>query len=558
MKINIGIPVDLRELLETRALILSDSGHGKSWLIRKMAEECSGKVQQIIFDPEGDFITLREKYPFALISKAGGDLPLNIRHAETLAHKILETGLSVIIDLYELKKPDRIEFVRVFTDALIEAPKKIRRSCIVYYDEAQMFCPQDKSAASTWSIIDICTRGRKRGLCAVLATHRASIMNNDAMAQCKNKFMGSTSLPDDQKKVAHELGLYDKEEIRNLRNLGKGEFWTFGAAISKEIKLFKVGQVKTTHLKSGGKLKSPPPTPSAIKKIVSKLESIPEEAEVELKSKADMMLQIKLLRQQLKQIPKIQPAPDNKHEAKLLQQLDSLRNQAKAISDESNQWQRLAKEYHSTLYSVSCYFGKKIPECKIQFNKKLHSPTTSKIPVHQKDSPVSKQLRDSGYKPINDNVGDVSLPEGEKKILTWLCQKGCEVDRSQLTIMTGYKRSSRDAYIARLKNKGYVASSGSGIEATQAGVNALGGNYTPLPTGDALQEYWLKELPEGERKILEVLIAAYPYAVSRDAITDKTNYMRSSRDAYIARAKTKELIVDAGSGMIKAADTLFD
>lgn len=566
-KINIGIPIDLSELLESRALILADSGAGKSWLIRKMAEECSGKVQQIIIDPEGDFITLREKYPFALVSKHGGDLPLNIRYAETLAHKILETGLSVIVDLYELKKPERIAFVKIFTDALVEAPKKIRRSCIVYYDEAQMFCPQDKSADSYSSIIDICARGRKRGLCAVLATHRASIMNNDAMAQCKNKFMGSTSLPDDQRKVAHELGLYDKEEIRNLRNLGKGEFYAFGNAISKEILKFKVTQVKTTHLKSGGKLKSPPPTPAAIRKIVSKLESIPEEAEGDLKSKQEMLAKIKLLQQQLKIAQKAQPVVvEHKEDKKLLHKLGELQSQLLTANEESAEWKKLATELHSTLVAVQKYIDTTTPELKI--NVKRPKTKAKLIPVKfdngkltVKSPGLAKALRNHPMnkdRPVPSGESDNNIPEGEKAVLTWLCQVGHPVERRQLTVVTGYKRSSRDAYIARLKKKGYVASSGSGVEATQTGINALGNNYTPLPTGDELQQYWLKELPEGERKVLEILIGAYPNAVSRDAITEKTNYLRSSRDAYIARMKAKELVVDAGSGMLKASDNLFD
>src|SRR5688572_25079010 len=213
-KIDIGIKIDLETLLETKLLIEADSGSGKSWAIRKMSEECSGKVQQILIDPEGDFITLREKYPFALVSKSGGDIPLNLRYAEALAHKILETGISVIIDLYEFKQHEREQFVKVFCEALMNAPKSLRHSCLIYLDEGQLFCPEDKRAISTAAVIDLCTRGRKRGLCAILATLRISILNKSAAAQCKNKMMGSTSLPLDQKRVGDELGLRTKEEIR--------------------------------------------------------------------------------------------------------------------------------------------------------------------------------------------------------------------------------------------------------------------------------------------------------------------------------------------------------
>jgi hypothetical protein len=63
-------------------------------------------------------------------------------------------------------------------------------------------------------------------------------------------------------------------------------------------------------------------------------------------------------------------------------------------------------------------------------------------------------------------------------------------------------------------------------------------------------------LPTGELAILEPLIAAHPAAVDRDALTEATGYKRSSRDAYIARLKSKELVKTTSDG-VKASDTLF-
>ncbi len=54
--------LDLDALLRGRLLIQANSGKGKSWLLRRIAEELFGKVQVIIIDPEGEFATLREKF----------------------------------------------------------------------------------------------------------------------------------------------------------------------------------------------------------------------------------------------------------------------------------------------------------------------------------------------------------------------------------------------------------------------------------------------------------------------------------------------------------------
>lgn len=61
------VEIDLKTLLRTRLLIQANSGGGKSWLLRLIAERAFGKVQTIIIDPEGEFATLREKYDYVLV-----------------------------------------------------------------------------------------------------------------------------------------------------------------------------------------------------------------------------------------------------------------------------------------------------------------------------------------------------------------------------------------------------------------------------------------------------------------------------------------------------------
>jgi chromosome segregation and condensation protein ScpB len=98
---------------------------------------------------------------------------------------------------------------------------------------------------------------------------------------------------------------------------------------------------------------------------------------------------------------------------------------------------------------------------------------------------------------------------------------------------------------------------GGNIVATQAGVDALGSDYEPLPTGEALQAYWLQRLPPGEQAVLEAAIAAYPNGVDREAIDEATGYKRSSRDAYIQRLQARQLL-EKGGGAVVATAVLFE
>src|SRR5271165_7556867 len=59
--------IDLEELLATRLLVQGNSGSGKSYLLRRLLEQSSPWVQQAIIDPEGDFVTLAERFGHLVI-----------------------------------------------------------------------------------------------------------------------------------------------------------------------------------------------------------------------------------------------------------------------------------------------------------------------------------------------------------------------------------------------------------------------------------------------------------------------------------------------------------
>lgn len=146
---------------------------------------------------------------------------------------------------------------------------------------------------------------------------------------------------------------------------------------------------------------------------------------------------------------------------------------------------------------------------------------------------------------------------GERKILVAVAQYGT-LNRQQLTVLTGYKRSSRDTYLQRLQAKTFLDVAGSEVRITPAGLAVLGGDYEPLPIGQELQRYWLARLPEGERKILEVLLRAYPRGMERERMSEQTEYRRSSRDTYLQRLRARGLVEFIGRGEVRAHEALFE
>lgn len=178
------------------------------------------------------------------------------------------------------------------------------------------------------------------------------------------------------------------------------------------------------------------------------------------------------------------------------------------------------------------------------------------------DREIEVQPIDARGRPDGPRVtlppGNGKLPDGEAKILTAAAQHAPQggVTREQLSVLTGYKRSSRDTYVQRLRARGYVTTDGGGVVATPAGVAALGDSFEPLPTGAALRDHWFERLPEGESRILAVVVALYPDAVPRDTLSEQTGYKRSSRDTYVQRLRARQLVTTDTDG-VRAADVLF-
>jgi hypothetical protein len=169
----------------------------------------------------------------------------------------------------------------------------------VVVDEAHIFCPEKGQAESAGAIIDLCTRGRKRGFCGVLATQRLSKLHKDAAAECNNKLIGRTGLDIDIKRALDELGL-PASGGKDLRNLEPGEFFAYGPAISRGVIKGRIGKVETTHPKAGHRKISHRPAPTdAVRKVLDQLKDLPKVAEEEAKTKEDFQRQIKELKKQL-------------------------------------------------------------------------------------------------------------------------------------------------------------------------------------------------------------------------------------------------------------------
>ncbi len=432
--------IDLQKLVSTRLLIQANSGGGKSWLIRRLLEQTHGKIQQIVIDLEGEFSTLREKYDYLLVGR-DGEIPANIQTAELLAIKLLKLNVSTIIDLSELKHQERITFVKRFLDSLIGAPRELWHTCLIIVDEAHQFCPEKSKSESGTSVIDLQTRGRKRGFCGVLATQRISKLHKDAAAECNNVLVGRTVLDIDRKRASDDLQFTTKEQSNNLKKLDDGEFFAYGPAISKdEVLKLKVGGVSTTHPEPGKNIIKASKTPDNIKKLLKDVTDLPKEAEEELKTTKDFKTKIFELKKELRYLKISKPLL--KVDEKGLERAEQKGyNEAKRISMDilkktNLAYNRLKKGMELIVTNCSKLLQVEV----LTFTHKSNLPLREKvIPKIQKI--VTTQPRKVGTTNVIDN--DIELGICAKKIYSFLYNNPeREFSKQQLGAVTGYSNKS--------------------------------------------------------------------------------------------------------------------
>jgi hypothetical protein len=155
-------------------------------------------------------------------------------------------------------------------------------------------------------------------------------------------------------------------------------------------------------------------------------------------------------------------------------------------------------------------------------------------------------------------AGETKSPmsKGERIILATIVQLGC-ISSAHLTIVTGYKRSTRNAYLARLVAAGFIEEREAGWFPTHLGRSALP-DVPKLPTGADLAQHYLDTLPEGESTLLAVLLAENGRPIERDVLGEVSGYKRSTRNAYLQRLAARQLVVDVDRETVRASEMLFD
>ena len=542
-------------ILAQHVAILGKTRSGKSSVLRLLVETLLERKERVcIIDPKGDWWGIKSSadgkragYEVVIFGGPKGDLPLNEHAGSNVAELVTGGNRPCVIDLGGWMVGERTRF---FVDFAATLFRTLDAPLFLVVDEVHNFAPQSKlfkdphaNKMLHWAN-RLGSEGAGKGLVILSASQRPQKVHKDFLT-CAETLVAMRVIHQLDRNAVKEWidGAGDpargKDVLNTLASMARGEGWVWSPEAG-----FGPERVKFPLFKTYDSFAAP---------VGGQAKRLTGWAEVNIDAEKKKLLAI------------VEAAKANDPK-ELKKQIAELKRQLSAKSTAGPEalaaaeargvalgWADAKRELEQLHKTIGEREGRL---AKIESLAHLNGDAT-KVVQHAAPAPKKPDPKPRASFTEHRLVtpsGD--LGKGERKILTAIAQHGAGVSREQLTVLTGYKRSSRDTYLQRLRQSGLIED-GDAITATDEGVTALGANFEVLPTGDALLIWWLDRLPAGEAKLLGELVKVYPDSISRDELTELTGYKRSSRDTYLQRLNSRKLIDVRGSN-IGAAEILFD
>lgn len=599
---TLSLPIELAA--RTQA-ILAMKGSGKTYLAMKEAEEMLRVGQQVVcLDPTGVFWGLRSSADgksegFSIIVMGGdkADVPLEPTAGAVIADFVIDSGQSAILDMSHfesLAAQDR--FVTDFAIRLYRRKGQPgeRNTIHLMLDEADSFAPQNPGKdqhkmLGAWEAI--VRRGRSRGIGLTMVTQRPAVINKNVLSQVDLLVCLRIVGLHDFKAVSEWTNLYATKKqseafMQSLPTLKMGDAWFWSPGW---LQIFERAQIAKKITFDSSRTPSPGEKAITPKKVAAvDLDHLSDQikATVEKAEKSDprkLQSRVRELEQLLAKKPAAAPTFEQTNKQARLSTINKLQKQLETAMQflvnitAKDFGENVPTEELQTAVKAGVDLAmkrlegiwqlrvKEIDKLKREANSALNRlkglvDTDVKVDVQvQRQAPfqVNSTSRTNKTIPVSISSNGANLGAGEAKVLIAVAQYG-SIERDTISVLTAYKRATRDAYIQRLRVAGLVeATQGGPVVLTESGRAALPADFEPLPIGYELQQYWVARLPQGERRIFEVMLEHGQSEVSREEIGDKTEFKRATRDAYLQRMRSKKIIEDCGPGMVRLSSNLF-
>ena len=560
-------------------------------------------------------------YPVVILGGNHGDVPLEVGGGELVARLVVEQQVNVLLDVSLLRKAEVATFMTAFLETLylLKSKEKYRTPMMLIVDEADAIAPQkpfENERRMLGAMEDIVRRGGQRGLGIMLITQRTAVLNKNVLTQCGIliflRMMGAQDIDAiDDWVNKHGQPEQRAQLLSVIAKLPRGRIWFWAPAWPDDAGIFKSVDVEPIETFDSGATPKPGERRTMPKmladvdlatfrtEMAQTIERAKAEDPRELRKRIGELERELGILQRLKEVEvkasKQQAGADDRatirDQGRVIRALKLALERAMkfiiTVSAKNFDVPGVDKDELEKAVTAAVEKATQMVETRLKarehnlrelradamrlvevLKKVIATPDVELTVEVTKNEPFTVGAKTAGIPPRPKAPRTAGEPAGElgkceRTLLAVLLQRPNGCGLRQLLLLAVYRNSggTRNA-LATLRSQGLIVGQNSGVmKATDLAQERYGQDVEELPKGDALRAYWLQHPSFGlcERKILGVLIDAYPKDLTRDEILQKTNYEWSggTRNA-LACLRTSGVIVGMNSGVMRAADHLFE
>lgn len=572
-------------VLKNHTAVLGKTGSGKTSTAKLIVEQAVASGARVcVLDPvKSDWWGLTSSadgrkpgMPFQILGGPHGHVPLHDAAGSSIGELVATGALALsIIDMADFKAGGPNRFFNAFADTLM---RKMKGVLYLVIEEAHEFAPKERSGVGDENMAiyyakKLATAGRSKGIRLVVCSQAVQQLHNRVLGSCETLIVHRFTAPADQAPVLGWLksnveSKVEQQEIgRSLRGLKTGEAWI--CASDAPLQRVQFPRIHTFDNSAAPEDDRDLARVVTARVDVDQLRSLIGTAvdQAAANDPDTLKKQIADLQRLLATKPAAVVTPEQLAGAEdrgfVRGSIEAGQKAAKAFEllrhwiDQAENGSLPPVPGNGAGNRSEFLLGRTTADGRVE-----HIIRVPATPI--KVTPATRELLSGGATPArppahagrNPDISRGSdLPKGEAAILSCLIQFPGGRTRQQLTVITGYARRSLETYLPRLTKAGLVTVQGGVIGATDSGRAALP-NAAPLPSGPELQRHWFDRLPEGEGKILRVLVDAGGADVTRDDLQVATKYAPRSLETYLPRLVAKNLIVSS-RGSVRASEDLF-
>jgi hypothetical protein len=528
-----------------------------------------------------------------LVGGEHGDVALDPNGGKELAQLVMETKISCVIDLKQVRLRDRRTFICAFAEELYARNKTPLH---LFLEEADELIPQqidDKDEMPIRRILrSIIKGGRSSGLGATIITQRPEMVDKTSLYQIDNLIAMSVWGKKPIKAIMDWFDSNDDADVQlkeikaSLPRLQKGQAWFVSPKWLKATRLVQARLRVTYH---AGR------TPKRGEQVVAVKYELAQVADLFKEKMKERGLQQQQERDTLaelrKKVAELTTELANARNANPTltpaQKLELIRPNLVAVINpmraEGERRAKLACTIAAGLDGVQRNLSAMTKELDAlcvtpnygPFQLSLESTSQAKasdrLDLPRVETGLTR-IHDAAHSAVRKHIPapaptayregeSVSLPSGARRMLQILVQwQGKWISAGQLRAQAGMKKSGTyDEYLRRMKAAQLIEQNGKEIRATADGMSLMGDDVPAAPTTTKeVLDIWEPKIPTGARKILRVLVDR-PGTYTRDELAEAAGFAAESGTfgEYTRRLISAGLAVKHGSEIAANKETLF-